>query len=226
MSAQLPSMDPASDPAGDPVDGRTARANARRKKRRARILDAALQTFGAHGYHQTQIKDIIEAAGIARGTFYLYFPSKSAIFLELLDLLLEELRDNITGVETRPGAPPVYDQLLDSIRRMLKTAADNRALSAIILREAVGLDAEVQQKLEQWYDSLHDYIQESLENGQTMGFLRDDLDTDIAATCVLGSIRQVLDRELVDKDASAVDLERLARGILRFNTVGMMRVRG
>ncbi len=40
--------------------------------------------FAAKGYHGTRISDIIDAAGIARGTFYLYFESKSAIFLELI----------------------------------------------------------------------------------------------------------------------------------------------
>ena len=171
------------------------------------------------------MRDIIERAGVARGTFYLYFESKAAIFLEMLDALLEEFRENIVGVDTYPGAPPVYDQLLGTVRLMLQTAAENRALAAIILREAVGLDEEVEAKMREFYDSIHTYIREALENGQAIGLLR-DMDTDIAATCVLGSIRQVLDRELIRDDAAEVDLDRLASGILRFNTIGLMRVRG
>ena len=92
-----------------PLDGRVLRANARREHRRALILRAAVETFSARGYHRTRIADIIKSAGIARGTFYLYFDSKNAIFLELLDTLLDEFLSGIEGVETGPGAPPVYD---------------------------------------------------------------------------------------------------------------------
>ena len=73
-----------------PLDGRILRANARREHRRALILDSAVETFSTKGYHQTRVADIIKSAGIARGTFYLYFESKNAIFLELLEGLLDE----------------------------------------------------------------------------------------------------------------------------------------
>ena len=62
------------------ADGRVARASVLRKTRRADILEVALSVFASNGYHQTRVSDIIQAAGIARGTFYLYFESKSAIF--------------------------------------------------------------------------------------------------------------------------------------------------
>lgn len=210
--------------ASSPVDGRTARAKTRREQRRALILDAAIRCFSDSGYHKTHVSDIITAAGVARGTFYLYFESKNAIFQELLDDLLTELRAHINGVDTYPGAPPVYDQLLAVVRQILDLAARNRALASIILREAVGLDDETERKLGTFYDTLHTYIRESLENGQAMGLLR-ELDTDIVATCVLGSIRQVLYRELVHKTEDDIDLDRLAAAILRYNTIGLMRVR-
>ena len=58
---------------------------------RTAVLAAARQIFADKGYHATSIDDIIEAADIARGTFYLYFESKRAIFDELLDELFTTL---------------------------------------------------------------------------------------------------------------------------------------
>ncbi|HEY8430086.1 MAG TPA: helix-turn-helix domain-containing protein, partial [Sandaracinaceae bacterium] len=87
------------------TDGRTVRAARKREHRRRMVLDTALAVFSAKGYHQTRISDIIEAASIARGTFYLYFDSKNAIFHELLDLLLEQISENVVGVDLREGAP-------------------------------------------------------------------------------------------------------------------------
>ena len=51
---------------------------------RRRLLDAAEQVFAELGYHEASIVKITEAAGVAQGTFYLYFDSKQAIFDELV----------------------------------------------------------------------------------------------------------------------------------------------
>ncbi|MDP6943564.1 MAG: helix-turn-helix domain-containing protein [Myxococcota bacterium] len=206
------------------VDGRVTRAQARRENRRALILRAAVETFSARGYHRTRVADIIKAAGIARGTFYLYFESKNAIFLELLDTLLDEFLGGIEGVEVGTDAPPVYVQLLDRVTMLLKTAASNAALARIIFREAVGLDAEVDQKLSDFDDRLHEYVQRSLMNGQAMGLLR-EMDTEIIASCILGSVRQVLYRDLVRHGGVAFDVDHVAREILEYNCVGLMRTR-
>ncbi len=54
---------------------------------RRRILAAAEQAFADLGFHSASIVKITEAAGVAQGTFYLYFESKQAVFEEvLLDL--------------------------------------------------------------------------------------------------------------------------------------------
>lgn len=52
---------------------------------RDRLLTAAVEVFAAKGYTATRVSDIVGQAGVAQGTFYLYFRSKQAIFEELLD---------------------------------------------------------------------------------------------------------------------------------------------
>lgn len=203
------------------TDGRTRRASAIREQRRGLILDAAVRVFSALGYHQTRVADIIEEAGIARGTFYLYFESKNAIFLELLGDLLTHLRDSVRGVDTTAGAAPVTAQLFASVRGLLQTLASNRALTTILIREAVGLDEETDKMLMGFYESLHDLIAESLERGQQMGVIR-PLDVNIVASCILGSIKQVLERELVLKGDEPMDLDRVAGEILAYNARGLM----
>lgn len=61
--------------------------------RREEILDAAQALFTQKGYDATSIQDIIQAVGIAKGTFYHYFRSK----LELLDAVIERLLVAMTG---------------------------------------------------------------------------------------------------------------------------------
>lgn len=48
------------------------------------ILEAALETFGEHGLVGARLEDIARRAGIAKGTIYLYFPNKEALFREVV----------------------------------------------------------------------------------------------------------------------------------------------
>ena len=57
----------------------------------AEILRAAGRLFAQQGYTATNIEEIAEAAGIAKGTVYLYFPSKEAVFAGVLETNLEAL---------------------------------------------------------------------------------------------------------------------------------------
>lgn len=59
------------------------------KARRAQILDAATRVFAEKGFHRATIKDIARTAGIADGTIYTYFPSKTEVLLAILNRLNE-----------------------------------------------------------------------------------------------------------------------------------------
>ena len=204
------------------ADGRTERATAIRTERRAHILESAIRTFSAKGYHQTSIADIVDAAGVARGTFYLYFESKSTVFLALLDELLTHLRANVVGVDVRPDAPPLAEQLLDIVRRVLRTVVEKRALANILFREAIGLDDDVDQKLRAFYGSIHRFLIEALLIGQQSGAVRGSLDVDATASCILGSIKQVLEQYLVHNADNDFDVERFAQAIVAYNLGGVL----
>jgi AcrR family transcriptional regulator len=59
---------------------------------RRRILDAAEAVFGELGYYEASVSEITRRAGVAQGTFYLYFHSKRDIFIELVEDLGRSLR--------------------------------------------------------------------------------------------------------------------------------------
>jgi AcrR family transcriptional regulator len=61
-------------------DARVARAAARRDT----ILDAALDEFSAKGFAAARLEDVAKRAGVAKGTIYLYFADKEALFQELI----------------------------------------------------------------------------------------------------------------------------------------------
>ncbi|OFX27597.1 MAG: TetR family transcriptional regulator [Armatimonadetes bacterium RBG_16_67_12] len=67
----------------------------RGRRTRQQLLDAAEAAFGQRGYFATSVADITRRARVAQGTFYVYFPSKQAIFAELVRHLNRQLRHTI-----------------------------------------------------------------------------------------------------------------------------------
>ena len=206
----------------EPEDGRTTRAAAMRASRRRAVLDAALQVFADKGYHQTRIADILHEAGIARGTFYLYFESKNAIFHELIDELLHDVRDSVIGVELGPNARPLRDQILSTVRRVVETFHERPALTTMVMREAIGLDPEVDAKLDGFYNRIHDWLAQALQNCIRLGLLREDLDQDVVAWCVLGSFDRLV-RVAMERKAAGDELTRMCATFLDLHLAGVLR---
>ena len=64
----------------------------RGSERREKILREAARLFAESGYHGAAVSDICDALGVGKGVFYWYFPSKEAVFSELLQESLLQLR--------------------------------------------------------------------------------------------------------------------------------------
>jgi AcrR family transcriptional regulator len=204
----------------DRLDGRTERARHLREERRRQILDAALRVFAEKGYHGTSIADVVDAAGVARGTFYLYFEGKNQIFVELLDELLATFRASVRGIDPSPAAAPLVDQVVASVVRILEVASSSRALATVLFREALVLDDESGGRVLAFEQQLLAWIAGSLANGVRLGLLRAH-DTDVVATVIYGSIRQVIHRFVV-VDGERFDREHVARELVMHHLMGLL----
>ena len=173
-------------------------------ERRAQILGHAARLFGDKGYHDTSISDIITAAGVARGTFYLYFESKRGIFDELLNSLLTDTIGCIESVEVEVDTSSVREQLVDNITRVIDLFSDSRHMLTILFKGAVGIDREFDEKIAAFYDKIVDEIVSSLTLGQKMGLVR-PCNAHFTARMALGVFKEML-HELVEKD-SALDID-------------------
>ena len=70
------------------LEGRTGAGEIHRSDRRQQIMDKAVEIFARKGYHQTNVTEIARAAGVGHSTFYIYFPSKMALFAECVDRVI------------------------------------------------------------------------------------------------------------------------------------------
>ena len=94
-----------------PAPNRAERAADRRQA----IIEAAFDTFIEQGFAATRLDDVAKRAGVAKGTIYLHFKDKQALFEELV-------RSAIVPLASRLMAPP---PATGSVRAVLENFADN-----------------------------------------------------------------------------------------------------
>lgn len=80
-----------------------ARAPEQKQERRQDLLDAAAQCFLNNGYRLPSCAEVARAAGVAKGTVYLYFDTKEAVFLALLGHQLVRLLSRLEALPERSG---------------------------------------------------------------------------------------------------------------------------
>jgi len=106
---------------------------------------------------------------------------------------------------------------------VLHTVSANRALTRILFREAIGLDAEVDERLAAFNDQIHEYVVQALRLGRGMNLVRPEVDLDVAAACIVGGVRYIVQRHIVADDEGALDIDRLSRGVVSTYLDGVAR---
>jgi AcrR family transcriptional regulator len=89
-------------PAAAASEGRRPQAQARRQA----ILDAALTVFAAQGYEAARLDDVAARAGVAKGTLYLYFKDKEALFEDLVRGAVTPIMERVGTAALAPDMKP------------------------------------------------------------------------------------------------------------------------
>ena len=137
-------------------------------ERRQQILAAARDLFARRGYHQTTIDLIVDEAGVARGTYYLYYEDKRAVFSDLIDRFSQRLTMAIDRIVTDDESRPLAYLLRANIRAILGVCLAERAITKILFTDAAGIDSAFDRKLSTFYDAVVQLLTESLRDGQTL----------------------------------------------------------
>lgn len=207
------------DPAGR--EGRAARAQRRREERRDAILAAAKEVFATHGYHEANVQHIISRAGIARGTFYLYFTSKRDVFQELLDDFLALLRANVRRISLDPADGPPLEQLRANFRRVFAVVVAHADVATIMLRDPSAFDEESRDTAARFDAQIQAMIEGAITVGQQLRVIR-PCDVGLAAAAAFGGVRAALRRALAtDGSRGDVDPVPLADELMAFIIQGL-----
>ncbi|HEX2690201.1 MAG TPA: TetR/AcrR family transcriptional regulator [Kofleriaceae bacterium] len=199
---------------GDP-DGSAGGAGARsrgidagdraKQERRRQILSAAKAVFAESGYHGASIHAIIERAQIARGTFYLYFESKAAVFDSILDQAMADLRARLHRIEVDDAsAPPPQVQLRDQVIATLDYIVNDRPLATLLLSAGHTPDVDASERLEMFFTEVRDLLRRALETGMEIGLVR-TCQSELVAAAMLGMTRGVIELLVRQTDTAKID---------------------
>jgi AcrR family transcriptional regulator len=83
------------------------RSQARRESRRDALVDAAFEVFMEKGVASTAVDDIVEKAGVAKGTFYLYFGTKDDAVNAVAERIVDGVAALVEAAASAPALSPV-----------------------------------------------------------------------------------------------------------------------
>lgn len=189
------------------------RSQRRRAQTARQLLEAARAVLAAKGYHGTKIIDIARAARVGVGTFYLYYPTKEALFLELVEDAVAQLRAQLADVRQTITDP--VEQARTRTLTFFRFASDNRELFRIVF----GHGASFNDVVRRCQDSFVADMRESLLIGMDRAVFRHG-DAAVWAQALIGMSLQVvswwIDQERVSIEEVAASLSDLAlNGISR-----------
>src|SRR5438132_13003007 len=192
---------------------------------KAALVDAGLHLMLEKGYHHMGIQDVLQTAGVPKGSFYYYFPSKEAFGLEViaqfsaacLARLEQHLGDTTASPLTRLRRH--YDELLARFeRRGCRGGCLIGNLSQELADQHPRLRAQLDAVLTSWRARYAQLFREA----QAVGDLRADLDPEALADFYLDSFEGALLRAKVSKSPAPlrVFLTCMFDGVLRGRPAG------
>ncbi|MFC0006139.1 TetR/AcrR family transcriptional regulator [Micromonospora siamensis] len=191
------------------ADGRSRR----REDTRQRLFEAAVQLIAEQGFSATTVEDIAARAGVAKGTVYYNFESKTVLFEELLrhgiGLLTAEFRAAVDGLPPREALAALVRAELEYIRRY-------RAFAQLLLSEMWRTNREWQQTLRLLRGEAIEVIAETVRAGVASGDLPADLDVPTASSALFGvGLVVAVDWLVFQPDRPIADVQDALLGIVR-----------
>jgi len=175
-----------------------------REQKRRFILKAAAAAFGAKGYHAVTIRDIVGRAGIAHGTFYLYFEGKDDVYRVLSQDLHAQIMEAIlpggrAGAREGADVGALVHERLAALARLFEREED---IARVFLHRAPGSDPDLEEQSRRFTRDMIEAIAAVLRAGAERGVFRRH-DPQVAALCLVGAIDRVIESWLHASEAGA-----------------------
>lgn len=179
------------------------------KEKEKKMIETAVRIFATKGYSSTSIQEIVDACGMSKGAFYLYFKSKDALLLAALNYIFQLVQDKIESVPVQELSP--RDAFVLQLKTQFEEIKKNKDFIIMQSREqAIPINHEVELMIKKMTEYIGNFYHTSLLAIYGSKIERYIFDLNM----ILQGIAQSYFK-LIIFDLGSVDLEKLAVFMLR-----------
>lgn len=201
------------------VYNKTEKVREKQQTLRDKILKAAKEILADQEIGNASIKAIAKKAGIATGTFYLYFANKES----LMDTVIKELYGELLAMikEERAQYASVFDKLQISMEVCIKIFMKEKHLAKILLEHFPEINSAFNSKFTDIERDLIRLAREDIDELLALGLIPEQ-DTQVSATAFVGTFRQVILSWISHGEPS--DFDQAYQTLMDYNMRGLGRV--
>ncbi|MFB1050142.1 TetR family transcriptional regulator [Paraliobacillus sp. JSM ZJ581] len=187
--------------------------------KKQKIVQSAIDVFREKGIEKTKVSDIVKGAGVAQGTFYLYFPSKLAVMPSIAEVMVKKIVEAMEE-EVNHGEPFI-NQLEQVVHVAFKITNDYREIYALMF---AGLASS--QYLSEWekiYEPYYAWMQEFLNQSKAASILRELIDVEATAKLLIGLIEAAAEQSYLFDKQDEEKANQKKREVLEFVKHGLCK---
>lgn len=180
------------------------------------IVDTTNKLFYSQGYFNTTISDITKEAGIAAGTFYLYFPNKLALYKFILAKYQNDIRkviaQKVSEVETR------FEKEKVGIKTFIHYTIEHPHAYNIIW-ESLYIDKQL---FIDYYDEFAKRYEKGLNKAVDNGEIH-DVDTELVSYMLIGMTNFIGLKALLDLGSNNKDIDAMVDKVMAIIQTGIFK---
>jgi len=172
-----------------------------------KIIQAAIEVFREKGIEKTKVSDIVKAAGIAQGTFYLYFPSRLSVMPAIANAMVEKIIAAINdGISKQEPFAKQLEKVVDIVFSLTEEYRDVFALIYAGITQT-----EHMKEWENIYAPYYEWMNHFLTEAQQQGTIRASLNTTRSSKLIIGLIESAAEQIYLydDSEEETIRLQKL-----------------
>jgi AcrR family transcriptional regulator len=185
-------------------------------QRRQQLFEVARERFAEQGFHATSMDEIAEAAGVTKPVLYQHFPSKRALYVELLEETGRQLLTTLAEATAQAGT--LRERVEIGFRAYFRFAINDRSAFLFLLGTSLRSDPEFARIVEEILDAAAETIATLIEIPVP------EEQRQMLANAIVGMAESV-GRKVLRDPAAIVDGDQLAQWISELAWFGLRGVR-
>lgn len=177
-----------------------------------KIIQAAIEVFREKGIEKTKVSDIVKAAGIAQGTFYLYFPSRLSVMPAIAKNMVERI---IATLDEGISSHKPFEQQLEEVVEMVFLITKDYGDIVALIYAGIA-QTEHLKEWENIYAPYYDWMSQFLLSGQQQGMIRDSIDPTRSAKLMIGLIESAAEQIYLFDDSKDETMKLLKLELIDF----------